>query len=246
MSAIRAKYSKNGCFEDKLEKIIHENPEMVKWGPCTSHRQVILVRNSVQFSRKVLPTCTSSSSNQILDFRHAKFSSFVRQLNSHGYVKSKKSPKGNRNVIDDALWEFERRLQHNVHLTIDSMFSQQRHGESNTPQQFHLQSPGMLSPLPPLSPASSFHTASPVSASPFTDVSAPFMISPVNEKANVFASLGASLSMKTEGLDATTIYPSPASPLNSYLYTHFPVDPIEFAPIFEGEFHGFPSQIPTL
>lgn len=45
-----------------------------------------------------------------LDFRHAKFSSFVRQLNSHGYSKTKNSPKGNRNVIDNAIWEFEKKL----------------------------------------------------------------------------------------------------------------------------------------
>jgi hypothetical protein len=90
--------SKTGCFEDKLQKLIQENGAVISWGAATGTKQALLVCNNAAFSGSVLPKY----------FRHAKFSSFVRQLNSHGYIKSKNSPKGNRNAVDNNVWEFEK------------------------------------------------------------------------------------------------------------------------------------------
>jgi hypothetical protein len=71
--------SKSGCFEDKLDKLISANGDVISWGTSSSISTTLLVCNNAQFSTCVLPKY----------FRHAKFSSFVRQLNSHGYIKSK-------------------------------------------------------------------------------------------------------------------------------------------------------------
>jgi hypothetical protein len=228
MSAIRKHSVRSGCFEDKLNKIVSENRSLINWGTTIANMTTLLVRNSDAFCNTVLPSY----------FRHSKFSSFVRQLNSHGYVKSKNSAKGNRNSVDNLVWEF---------VLV--------HSQPPIPHAFPTQ---LLSTafsvmenerFPPITHSLPSQKLSPVFSPIENEKFFESMVSPVASPATLFPP--ALLTGYTLPLPAFDSYPSPDSPQisnfpRSPMMEVMPVfedlvyeDPSSFAPLFNGEFNGF-------
>ncbi|KAG2172244.1 hypothetical protein INT43_004785, partial [Umbelopsis isabellina] len=67
--------------------------QLISWN---YNGQSFIVCNVVEFSKDVLPK----------HFKHSNFSSFVRQLNMYGFHKINKTPRGQRGVAENQIWEF--------------------------------------------------------------------------------------------------------------------------------------------
>ncbi|KAI8988723.1 HSF-type DNA-binding-domain-containing protein [Pilobolus umbonatus] len=82
-------------FISKLYNMVengrHEN--LISWN---TNGTSFFVYNAVQFSQEVLPDF----------FKHSNFSSFVRLLNMYNFHKINKSPRGQRGINENEVWEF--------------------------------------------------------------------------------------------------------------------------------------------
>jgi len=89
-------------FISKLYNMVengkHEN--LISWNAKGTS---FFVYNAVQFSQEVLPDF----------FKHSNFSSFVRLLNMYNFHKINKSPRGQRGINENEIWEFSHpKFQH--------------------------------------------------------------------------------------------------------------------------------------
>ncbi|KAI8334463.1 HSF-type DNA-binding-domain-containing protein [Blakeslea trispora] len=86
-------------FISKLYNMVNDdrNQHLIFWNPNGTS---FLICNASRFSREILPE----------QFKHANFSSFVRQLNMYGFHKINKSARGQRGhrnkPANDEFWEF--------------------------------------------------------------------------------------------------------------------------------------------
>ncbi|KAI8371992.1 HSF-type DNA-binding-domain-containing protein, partial [Choanephora cucurbitarum] len=88
-------------FISKLYSMVNDdrNQHLIFWNPSGTS---FLICNASRFSREILPE----------HFKHANFSSFVRQLNMYGFHKINKSSRvhrgsqNNNNNNENEFWEF--------------------------------------------------------------------------------------------------------------------------------------------
>ncbi|KAI8374277.1 HSF-type DNA-binding-domain-containing protein [Radiomyces spectabilis] len=82
-------------FISKLYSMIESgrHQHLIAWNPTGTS---FFVFNATQFAQEVLPE----------HFKHSNFSSFVRLLNMYGFHKINKSPRGQRGINENEIWEF--------------------------------------------------------------------------------------------------------------------------------------------